>query len=462
MHALLLAVCLTAAPAPALADAEPVLHVPKLDRAAPLFAWLQRAGARAPLLRPASWRTELSPLLSLDMSDLAQLRAAGIDTGAAATFSFRGEERLSCFTVKDLPAFEARAKQRLQGMGDPWNAKEKGALLVGASVGSRVVGGYVVRGREACTAAAPREVGPLLRQAAATLAKPPPASKGWTRLLRLPGMAYVQSARGAFGVRAEGEKAIAEGVSRSLPGLTLAAPGPTPYALPAPGLFSARLKLGGLADSADAYSKRNLRACRFCDGATNDALAPLAAAVASRATGNAALRVDRFQLKGSLGSEAAQYFALRNVALFELSDAADVKAALEGLEGFARARKTADGVALALPQGELRLGLSGRHFYAANDEAVATAALEALSKGPALPAPRAAEWTVDPARVTQAFSQISLLDVMGSRELAGLFAVGTELSGLLGASALLSGSADVDADGYRWTATWALKPFAAP
>ncbi|MGQ0508902.1 MAG: hypothetical protein ACT4TC_26670, partial [Myxococcaceae bacterium] len=240
------------------------------------------------------------------------------------------------------------------------------------------------------------------------------------------------------------------------------------------GLFFARCRMGGLAEQAKAFRKRNLRPCRFCDHATNDALSPLAAAVATRATGNAVVRVEQFVLKGSLRSEAAQYFALKNALVIELSDPTEVRKALNQLKGSGftllhsevstegkSVKPDPEAVALALPQGTLQLFVSGKHFVAANDPAVAAQLLEQLKEEPQAMA-HSAEWAIDPSRITQAFSQVSLLDVMGSRELAGLFAVGTELGPLFGESKVVSGTADKNGEGYRWSSTWQLKPPRVP
>ncbi len=458
MLALLAAVTLAATPARALGDAEAVLYVPRMDRAAPLFSWLATAGARAPLLRPAAWKSELSPLLGIDVSDLAAYRAAGLDPTAAATFNVREDDRLSCFGLRDSAAFEARVKQALAGRGEPWKLKEKGATLFGAKLGSRVVAGYLLRGKEACTAYSPSDVAPLLKEGAAAFARAP-TGKGWAQVAKLPGVAFMVTSRGVAGVRAEGARAIAEGFAQESMGLALAPGEKTPYAgVPPAGLFFGRLRLTRLPQTAEALRKKNLRPCRFCDAALNEALTPLAAAVAESATGNALFKVEQLVLKGSLRTEAAQYFALRNALLLELRDEAPVQEALAALTGYAGAKQTEDGVALTTRDGALLLGRAGKHFYAASDAEVARALLAAAKAAPGGSATHAVEWAADPARVTAAFSQVSLLDVLGSRELAALFAVGTELGPLFGASERLSGTADPDGEGLRWTATWALKP----
>ncbi|MGQ0508327.1 MAG: hypothetical protein ACT4TC_23760, partial [Myxococcaceae bacterium] len=237
MIALLLASTLAAVPARTVPNADGVLFIPRVEKAKPVLDWLARAGTRAPLLRPSTWRADLTPLLGLDLADPASLTAAGIDTTGAATFSFRGDERIGCFTLKAPQTFEARAKQSLQGMGDPWKSKAQGASLVGASVGARVVGGYAIKGKEACTVSTPTSAGPLLKEVAAAFSKSP-SGKAWAHVSKLTGMALVVTPRGVAALRAEGEQATADGWVGRLPGVILGKAAPSPYAaLPRGGLF---------------------------------------------------------------------------------------------------------------------------------------------------------------------------------------------------------------------------------
>src|SRR6476659_3508456 len=116
MLGMLLTATLAAAPH-AVPGAEATLYVPKLEQASGLWAFMQRAGEKSQLLQPATWQGELFPLTPVEYTQPKSLLSIGVNPSGPLSASFGPDLRVSCFTLKDTKAFEARAGQSLAQLG---------------------------------------------------------------------------------------------------------------------------------------------------------------------------------------------------------------------------------------------------------------------------------------------------------------------------------------------------------
>ena len=461
MFALVAAVVLAAGP-----RAHPASHlsiyVPRLDKMSELAAFMRAAGQRSALLHPDSWRGEFHPLLYVDPTDGAALAAAGLDPAGSATVSYVGDARVSCVTLKDAKRFEERVAARLAAAGAPWKSSADGVPLVGAASAGRVLVGYALKGKEACAVQGQgSNVQVLLADLAKVVARPSSGPE-WKRAAALPGAAFVVSRFGATGLRGTASSLTAEGRTARLPLPSLDAAGPSPYAAVTPsGLAFARARVSAEGRTAMGRTllAQLLDLCTACDPGD---MTQVADAILPRLTGDVLLRVDKAKVGETLRSQASRYFALRHAWVVEVTGAAEVAAGLEKLGAWKAARKTGDGYALSTRGGEVLIGLRGTHLYVGNDPAAVAAALAGID-GKAGRLSHGAEFFVDPGLVARGLAQIPLLDVMGSSDLAALFAVSTELGPLLAASERISGWVDPAPEGaHHFQTTWVLKPPAPP
>jgi hypothetical protein len=457
MLALVAAVVLAAGP-----RAHPAAHlsiyVPRLDKTAELTAFMRAAGQRTALLHPDSWRGEFHPLLYLDPTDPAALAAAGIDPTGSATLSYVADARVSCVTLKDVKRFEERVASRLSGAGAPWKSSADGVPLVGAASAGRVLVGYALKGKEACAVQGQGSNVQVLLNDLAKVVSKTSAGPEWKRAAALPGTAFVVSRYGSTGLKGTAQSLTAEGRTAKLPLPALDPAGPSPYALLAPSglaFVRARVSAEGRGAMGRTLLAQLLDLCQACDPG---AMTQVADAIVPRLTGDVLLRVDKAKVGETLRTQASRYFAVRHAWVVEVTESGEVAKGLAKLGEWKMVKKTLDGYAVSTRAGELLVGLVGTHLYVGNDAAAVKAALEGLD-GKAGKLAHGAEFFVDPGLVAKGLSQIPLLDVMGSQDLAALFAVGTELGPLLSASERISGWVDPAPEGaHAFQATWVLKP----
>lgn len=434
-----------------------MLYVPRFDKLAGISAFLQRAGAHSPMLRPSTWRSELHPLLQIDLTSADSLGRAGIDPAGGGTISFAGDDRVSCTALRDAKAFEARAAAKLRSLGEPWKSSANGVELVGAASGGRVVAGYAIKGREACAVSSARAAEDLLRKAAALLIKPS-SGEPWKSAASLPGSAFLISPDNSVAVEGSATRLTFEGRGRRLQLAAVHPVASSPYAAIAPaGLLFARAHAdSGFQDAAAVrLQSEALQVCPVCDAGQ---LRSLIDGLVKNLSGDWMLRVESAKIGGTQRSSLARYFAVKNAFLAMVSDPEAVQRTLAALSGWKNARRTQGGFALTVPGGEIELGLHGKHLYVANDPGALKGALEMLSTPPSS-LKHGAEFALDPHRVAKVLSQVSLLDALGSRELAPLVAIGAELGPLLAASDAIRGWADSTGKGeHRFALTWVLKP----
>jgi hypothetical protein len=229
-------------------------------------------------------------------------------------------------------------------------------------------------------------------------------------------------------------------------------------------LVRARVSPEGVRRVLGQMGANLLTACEVCNA---DAVGSLIGAIRGELTGEVMLRVDRVRAPpGSLRSTQARYFTVKHAYLAEVAHSDVAAAALEGLLKLGAVRTAKDTYTLKAgaseTAGTLLAGLSGKNLYLANDDEALQAALAAAAAARPAPLDHSADVFVDPHLVARAFTQVSLLDLMSSRDLAPLVAAGTELGPLFAHSQSLTAWIDSDATTQRLGATWRLDPGTAP
>ncbi|MFZ5471439.1 MAG: hypothetical protein ACOZIN_18605 [Myxococcota bacterium] len=436
--------------------ASTTLYVPQLNKADGLAAFLRAAGEKASLFRPEGWRPELHPLLWLDLTDPASLAELGVDPKGSATWSVVGPARVICLTLADVKRHQEKLAAKLAPLGPKRTSKAKnGVALTAATQLDQPVAGYALKGKEVCAVhGGGTSIDGLLEDAAKLVAQP---STGgiWKKVATTNDAAYWVSPRGVVGARGSAKSLTAD-VRGRFPAPALEGSGPSPYAnVPPSGLALMRARVARSGVSAVTSTLRGQLAA-LCPVCEPEALLAVTSDLTPLLTGNVLLWADSVKVRESLRSPAARYFAVRHVYLAEVSQPEEAKKALAALSSWKNAKATGDGFLLTLKGGEVRVGLAGPHLYLGNDAATVSAALAAVN-GASGKMPHGAELLVDPKAVAKGLAQISLLDVVGSQELAGLFAAGTELGALLAHSERIEAFADSQDDrSHRAVVTWTL------
>ncbi|MFL5355854.1 hypothetical protein [Archangium sp.] len=466
MISLVLAASLAAAPAPRAATAsETVVHIPRMDALQGVLAFLDRAGQSAALMRPVVWYAELHPFFPLDLGQPATLTGVGIDPTGPITVSLRANGRISCTHLADVKLFQEKAAGMLATAGSKTEVKPTTSggvttVLVPRESGGRA--GYALKGQEACAFSSANEgfvdsgLGQaMLKEASRLVGKAPKAD---ARLGQLPGVLYVMlPERGmVVGVDGGATELRLEGTSTELPLPPFQASGASPYGTMKPEgmLFSrARVAPAGVSQAVGSVAVSIQQVCPQCPPGE---VSSVTRAVAERLTGNVLVVADSVRQRPNLRTPEGRFFATRQAVAAEVTDTAAMKSALAPLAKFPGAKTTADGYTLDVKGGTLYLRLKGRQLVMGNDEAVTSALVAAVPKeGAALP--HAVDFTVDPKRVAAGLNQVSLMDVVSERRLAGIFTMGLELGPLLARSERISGWLDsASGGGHRFSTVWTL------
>ena len=478
MIAQLLALAVAAAPAgpggpsalPVLDGADAALLVARMDRMGRMISFLERAGRHSVILRPASWVSEVHPLLSFDPTRPDSIASVGIDPAAGITISVFPDQRVTCVAVSDPARYEPQAQARLGQLGAVGRAKgDSGARVVVAAVKSGAVAGYVMREKLSCATEGPKTE-ELLRRAAKALARPPRRGP-WTSSAAAEDTAYFVAPR--FNLQLTGKLDVMEARgTNSLGGAPNVIPslkpgGPSPYGAVAPSgmlLIRARVAPDGVRRLLGRMGAELLSACEVCNP---DIVGGLMGSLREQLTGEVMLRVDRVKAPpGSLKSRTARYFAVKHAYLAEVSRPEVASAALESLIKLGAVRTAQDTYTIKAGTesgaGNVFAGLSGTHLYFANDEEALKAALSMVAQPKPGPLQHSMDIFVDPRLVSRALGQVSLLDLMSSRDLAPLVAIGTELGPLLANTDQISGWYDSDGAQQRFAFTWKLAPAPVP
>jgi hypothetical protein len=461
---LLLALSITAGPTPlpSVDGAQATVLVARMDRMGRMVSFLERAGRYSAILRPTSWVSELHPLLSFDPTRPDSIAAAGLDPAAGRAISLFDDARVTCVSVADPAKYEAQAQARLAQLGAVGRAKNEGASVVVAAVKGHAVAGYVMRGKLSCATEGPSSED-LLRRAAKSLAKPPKKAP-WTSAAAAEDSVYFVSPQLTLQLTGKLDTVEVRGSGPASPAIPSLKPaGPSPYgAVPPSGLVLVRARVSpeGVRRVLGRMAASALSACEVCNP---DVVGSLIGAIRNELTGEVMLRVDRVRAPpGSLRSPQARYFALKHAFLAEVSHPEIVSAALEGLIKIGAVRIAPDAYSIKAGTSEnagtILIGLSDKNLYLANDDEALKAALSAASAAKPAPLEHSADLFVDPHLMARAFGQVSLLDLLSSRDLAPLVAVGTELVPLLAHSQSLTAWIDSDAASQRVGVTWKLDP----
>jgi len=454
---------------PALDGADAALLVARMDRMGRMVSFLERAGRHSVILRPTSWVSEVHPLLSFDPTRPDSIASVGIDPTAGITISLFPDQRVTCVAVSDPARYEQQAQARLGQLGAVGRAKDGAASVVVAAVKSRAVAGYVMRGKLSCATEGPRTED-LLRRAARALARPPRRGP-WASAASAEDTAYFVAPR--FNLQVTGKLDVLEARgTNSLGGTTGVVPalrpgGPSPYGGVAPSgllLLRARVAPDGVRRLLGRMGAELLSACEVCNP---DIVGGLMGSMREQLTGEVMLRVDRVKAPpGSLRTRTARYSAVKHAYLAEVSRPEVASAALESLIKLGAVRTAQDTYAIKAGTesgaGNVFAGLSGTHLYFANDEEALKAALSMVAQAKPAPLEHSMDIFADPRLVSRALGQVSLLDLMSSRDLAPLVAAGTELGPLLANTDQLSGWYDSDGATQRFAFTWKLSPGPAP
>ncbi|MBN1208413.1 MAG: hypothetical protein JXB05_26370 [Myxococcaceae bacterium] len=453
MLSLLLAASLAAAPAPrAVASADTVVHIPRLDKLSGLQAFMSRAGTHAALMRPSSWSAEFHPFLTLDPMRPETLTAVGIDPAGPATLSFPRRGKVSCARLADPQAFQAKAAEALAIGGAVKTATTRGVMTASAprSTGRA---GYVIKGKDACSFATLYDDDDLLKEVVKLVGKAPAPD---ARLGKLPGVVFVLQGPLVVGLDGTADGLQAEGTTTRLPLPPFQSSSASPYgALELDGLLFSRAQVApaGLSQAVGSVRWSLQQLCAACPPEQVQAVAD---AVTQQLTGHLLVLVDSVQVKSSLRTPHGRFFAPRQAVAAEVKDAAKVKAALAPLAKFPDAQALEDGYTLPLKGGTVFVRQKGRQLVLGNDEAVVRSLLDALSDQGAK-RPHAVDFTADPRKVARGLNQVSLLDIMSNQQLAGLFAMSAELGPLLSHSERITGWLDsTPGGGHRFSLTWSL------
>lgn len=453
MLSLLLAATLAAAPAPrATASATTVVHIPQLDKLSGLQAFMSRAGTHSSLMRPSTWSPEFHPFLALDPLRPETLSAVGIDPSGPATLSFVRNGKVSCVRLADPKAFQTQAAEALATGGAVKTATSKGVTTASAPRSNGRTG-YALKGKEVCSFFTLYDDDDLLNATVKMLGKAPAPD---ARLGKLPGTVFVLQGPMVVGLDGTADGLQADGTATQLPLPPFQSSSASPYgAMKLDGLLFSRAQVApeGLSQAVGSVRGNVQQLCAACPA---DQVEAIAQAVTQQLTGHLLVLVDNVQVKASLRTAQGRFFAPRQAVAAEVKDAAQVKAALAPLAKFPDAKALEDGYALTVKGGTVFVRQKGKQLVLGNDEAVVKGLLASLSdKGSKLP--HAVDFTVDPKKVARGLSQISLMDIMSNQQLAGLFAMSSELGPLLSKSERISGWLDsAPGDAHRFSLTWTL------
>ncbi|MCK8497708.1 hypothetical protein [Myxococcus fulvus] len=457
LSSLVLAATLAAAPAPrSAAQAQTVVHVPKLDALAGLTAFLERAGTHAALLRPAAWRAELHPFLTIDPTKPETLTAVGLDPAGPATVSLRTDGRVSCMRVSDAKVFQAKAAEAMTQAGGEAakSATSKGVTTVSTTRSAGGAMGYALKGSDVCAYGATDEGGAaLLKESVKLVGKAPAAD---ARLGKVAGVAFLATGGAVLGLDGNATGLKVDGTTTKLPLPPFQAKAASPYAAMKPeGLLFSRVAVAPAGVSQAVGSLRaNIQA--LCASCPKEQVQATTDAVAKQLTGNMLVSMSNVQVRGSLRAPEARFFAVKQALAAEVKDAAAMKNALEPLGKLPGAKALEDGWALTVKGGTVQVRQKGKHLVVGNDDAVTQATMAALPETTAK-LERAADFSLDPKLLARGLSQVSLADVLSDENLAAMFAVSSELGPLLARSERITGWLDSAPGGaHRFFFDWTL------
>jgi hypothetical protein len=421
-----------------------VVWVPRVAGLSELKPFLDAAATLTAFARPESYQSELHPLMALDVFSQAALLGQGIDPTGSITISKRARETLTCLAISDAKKFAAAAELTLGRLGTPYSTNRGLTKIVATRDPlNRVQGAYSMVSGEACAVgerggSVEVRFGELSRALTsappAAIARVGTATKGPLTFSLPHASTPVVFNFGAHDLALRGDFQTA-----GRPRYRLSGPGPSPFARFSPN--------GGVIIRA-RVAPRDLPAAianlvrPFPGGAALDAVArPISNAL----TGNVALFVKQFTVRGALSSDRARFFTVKFAILAELSD----------VEGARRILSTLDRATLAFPEGKLEATIRGTMITLSNDAAARDAAFAGVEDASGAQS-HGLEVSVNARRLAEGLAQVSLFEVAQVPELMGLVAVSTELGPLLMATKNLEGWAETSASSTKGQFTWTL------
>lgn len=443
-------------------EAEWALYVPKVANVSTLVPFFTRAGERSVLLRSASWREDVHPLLSIDLGRPEDFTRAGIDLNGSVTVSARDYHTFTCVQLDAPERYEKLCQQRLATLGKPFREVGKdGVVRAGAKdTLERVLAGYVLKGRESCAIRGKgRNVDAKFDEAAKLMGKNS-ASPMFKLGEGLPGPAVLVSKQGALALRGGELSLTLEGKTRGFLTDGLLGSGPSPFAFSNPDGLSVfkfrgdRKKLDG---ATDTVVRTLMQVCLACEKPLLD---EVVRGLLPQLGGNALAYLREVQVKGSLRSMGGRYFSVKNVLVADVLDEKAARAAIAPLGKVMGVKPLANGEGwtVAMRDGEIRFGVRGKFLYVGNDDKTIETALRSAAKGEGTQT-HGMEMRLDPRKLARALAQIPLLEAIGNQELQGLVVVAGELGPLLLSSERIYGWGDpTGADTTRGRLEWTLLP----
>jgi hypothetical protein len=401
-------------------------------------------------LKTDNWRSEMHPLLNVDVTRLEEVEAAGIDSEGPFTFSSMSGARISCMAVKSPKAYLERIKARLSARGSLWSGKESGVLLYGATLDKRWLLGVALRKKHTCTARFSNGHGEkLLRQVARMMLKPPP-TKDWPKASH---GVVLRSPLGSWAIDGNAQKAMASTHNLRALNLKLLRPGRSPYARlgnKSLGVIRSRVQVSAYLPN---FVTQIQLACPPLEVGES-----LVENLTPHLTGNVALVMDRFESEGSLRKPAGRYFSMKHVVLAEVRKPEAVSAVLSAMaQGPQSVQISPTRFQLGCGTGNIYVGLKGTHLYVGNDADVVDSTLAHLPNSTGM-MKHSVEFEAELPLLARALSRLSFFDVVGQPEWTGLFAVGTELGPLMAKSRTLTGWVEKAAHGkHKAEFSWLLE-----
>lgn len=445
MLSVCLALALATAPTPRiLPDSDVTVFAPKLGRLSTLQGFLTRAGEHSALFRPSSYTGDFLPLLGLDPFSAKSLEGAGLDLTSDATMNLRGDTHLTCVMLADAPLFESRVDGALARLGTPTSQKLEGVRVRFAKGESNMPAASLRLGREVCvvsgTSLLERDLTGFARWMNRPRLPPPVSSQG------LNGVAFLWMGRNVVGLDGKTDTLKVDGrseASRYRPVLVAPEPVATASVLPSGVAWvRARAQPSALAG--------NLRTVieRLVGGRGEPRWEEFFAKLTPFLTGELLTRVDRIHAEQPLAEFQGRFFAFKEATLLEVKDPAAVEALVKSL---------VPGGRLVVGPNRLEVGVKGSYLYAASTDAALAAITPVFAAKPQKPA-HALEGTLEGPAVARALAEVSLLDVIGDKQLMAAFLASGELGPLLQATRSLSFWADTAGPALHFHLVWGLSP----
>lgn len=439
--------------------AEASIYIPNLRRFDGVAQFLHQAGPYAALLRTENWREHMHPILQLDLTVPEEVEGAGLARDGSATLNLFPGTRMSCVQLAEPNVYMQQMDSQLRILGEPVTRMEGGLKLQGAQLGGNRFAGYVISKNEACAVTSETGQGEKwLREAAKLLLRTPQGPRVTSQ-----GALYAQTPYGLLTLQGAAST-LQVSFRTQAPSLRHAKKmNSSPYGtLKSEGLgvFRTHLTALGLQDVVARLRDSLPEICPTCPAAE---VGLFLSRLVPHLSGHMALYADKVKAGSSLRTPADRYFALKHVLFFETKNPRAIDDALRGLAKMENATQDNSGmVSLFSAAGNWLIGRQDNHVFVANNEASLKLGLAALPPK-STPVFHATEFEGNPKFLAKGLRQVNLLDVLGTPELASLFAAGVEVGPLLAQSEKMTGWAENTPSGQQdFFLQWTLDAQAFP